>query len=192
MVDLKRYRATSEKRNFIEPIKASIFLEAVLAIRDGVRVPIQFRWKSQCQHLKRWFFLKNRPINFHISTSVIRLDKRNQLSFSNITSHFLPQFTVSCRSDSSSEANSSCCHRSDVWSHLELRAVSSASIAVLQITSSGRSLIYSRKSVGPRMEPWGTPALTGYSCQNFPSRTTRSCLLLRKEEVRPNIWPEIL
>ena len=51
--------------------------------------------------------------------------------------------------------------------------------------------MYSRKSVGPRMEPWGTPALTGYSCENFPSRTTRSCLLLRKEEIRPNIWPEI-
>ena len=35
------------------------------------------------------------------------------------TSHFLPQSTVPHRSDSSSEANSSCCHRSDAWSHLE-------------------------------------------------------------------------
>ena len=51
--------------------------------------------------------------------------------------------------------------------------------------------MYSRKSVGPRMEPWGTPALTGYSCEDFPSRTTQSHLLLRKEEIRPNIWPEI-
>ena len=32
--------------------------------------------------------------------------------------------------------------------------------------------MYSRKSVGPRMEPQGTPALTGYSCEDFPSRTT--------------------
>ena len=47
--------------------------------------------------------------------------------------------------------------------------------------------MYSRKSVGPRMEPSGTPALTGYSCEDFPSRTTRSHLLLRKEEIRPNI-----
>ena len=32
--------------------------------------------KSQPQHLKRWFFLKNEPIHFHInSTSVIRLVK---------------------------------------------------------------------------------------------------------------------
>ena len=51
--------------------------------------------------------------------------------------------------------------------------------------------MYSRKSVGPEMEPWGTPALTGYSCEDFPSRTTWSRLLLRKEEIRPNIWPEI-
>ena len=35
------------------------------------------------------------------------------------TSHFLPQSTMSSRSDSSSEANSSYCHRSDMWSHLE-------------------------------------------------------------------------
>ena len=41
------------------------------------------------------------------------------------------------------------------------------------------------------MDPWGTPALTGYSCEYLPSRTTWSCLLLRKEEIRKNIWPEI-
>ena len=33
------------------------------------------------------------------------------------------------------------------------------------------------------MEAWETPALTEYSCEDFPSRTTRSCLLLRKEEI---------
>ena len=32
---------------------------------------------------------------------------------------FQPQSTVSRRSDSSSKANSSCCHRSDAWSRLE-------------------------------------------------------------------------
>ena len=29
--------------------------------------------------------------------------------------------------------------------------------------------MYSRKSVGPRIESWGTPALTGYSREDFPS-----------------------
>ena len=28
--------------------------------------------------------------------------------------------------------------------------------------------MYSRKSVGPRTEPSGTPALTRYSCEDFP------------------------
>ena len=51
--------------------------------------------------------------------------------------------------------------------------------------------MYRRKSVGPRMDPWGNPALTGYSCEDLPSITTPSCLLLRKEEIRQNIWPEI-
>ena len=41
------------------------------------------------------------------------------------------------------------------------------------------------------MEPWGIPALTGYSREYLPCRTIRSHLLLRKEEIRPNIWPEI-
>ena len=41
------------------------------------------------------------------------------------------------------------------------------------------------------MDPWGTPALTEYSCGDFPFKTTRSHLLLRKEEIRLNIWPEI-
>ena len=52
--------------------------------------------------------------------------------------------------------------------------------------------MYSRKSVGPRMDPSGTPALTGYSCEDFPYRTTRSCLLLQKEEIKPNIRRERL
>ena len=46
--------------------------------------------------------------------------------------------------------------------------------------------MYSRKRVGPRMVPWVTPALTRCSCKNLLSRTTHSCLLLRKDEKRPN------
>ena len=41
------------------------------------------------------------------------------------------------------------------------------------------------------MDPWGTSVLPGYSCDDFPSRTTRSSLVLRKDEIRQNIWPEI-
>ena len=41
------------------------------------------------------------------------------------------------------------------------------------------------------MKPWGTPALTGYSCEDFPSGTNKSWLLLRKEEIRSNILTKI-
>ena len=41
------------------------------------------------------------------------------------------------------------------------------------------------------MEPLGTPTLTGYSWEDYPSRTAQSHLLLRKEETRPNIGPKI-
>ena len=50
--------------------------------------------------------------------------------------------------------------------------------------------MYSRK-LGPRVKPYRTPALTGYSSEDFPSTTTWSHLLLRKKEMRPNIWLEI-
>ena len=42
--------------------------------------------------------------------------------------------------------------------------------------------MYSKKSVRPRIDLLGTPALTGYYSEDLPSRTTRSRLLLRKEE----------
>ena len=70
---------------------------------------------------------------------------------------------------------------------LNMSLVSSAQIAISRITSSGSLLTYSRKSVELRMEPLGTPALNGYSCEDFPSTTTPSRLLLRKDEIRPNI-----
>ena len=53
------------------------------------------------------------------------------------------------------------------------------------------SLMHGGKCVGPRMDPWETPAITEYSCEDVPSRTTQSLLLLRKEEIRPKIWPKI-
>ena len=53
--------------------------------RENVRASIQFRRESQPEHLKRWIFLKNRPIHFCInSASVVIPVKRNQLSFSSI------------------------------------------------------------------------------------------------------------
>ena len=61
------------------------FLRGSFSNRDNVSGPIQFERESQPQHLKQWFFLKNRSIHFHInSTTVIRWVKQNHLSFSSI------------------------------------------------------------------------------------------------------------
>ena len=58
--------------------QGSNFLGGSFSNRDNVRASIQFRRESQPQHLKRLFFLENRPIHFHInSTSVIRPVKQN-------------------------------------------------------------------------------------------------------------------
>ena len=62
-------------------------------------------------------------ITFWKFYSFLLLDRSNKTSWVfptlKSTSRFLPQSTVSRRSDSSSEANSSCCHRSDAWSDIE-------------------------------------------------------------------------
>ena len=85
--------------------------------RDNVKASIQFRREREPQHLKGWSFLKNRAIHLHInSMSVIRPVKQDQHWNQQATSY--PSL-VSCRSDSSSEANSSCWHRSTSWSHLK-------------------------------------------------------------------------
>ena len=47
----------------------SNFLDRSFSNRDNARVTIQFRRESQPQHLKRGFYLKNRPIHFHINNT---------------------------------------------------------------------------------------------------------------------------
>ena len=65
--------------------QGSNFLGGSFSNRVNARAPIQLGRKSQLQHLQRQFFLKHRPIHFHInSTSVIRLVKQNQLSLTSI------------------------------------------------------------------------------------------------------------
>ena len=109
--------------------QSSNFLGGSLSNRDNVRVPIQFRRESQPYILKDDFSSRTNPSIF-TSIEPLLLDQSNETSWVfpalKSTSHFLPQSTVSCRSDSSSEANSSFCHRSDAWSHLEYRVVLSA------------------------------------------------------------------
>ena len=90
-------------------------------LRNNVRAPIQFIIQKDNPSILKYDFSsrKDRPIHFHVNkSSVIRLIKQNHLLF---FQHWYQQAT-SCPSPcffvdhSSSEANSSCCNRSDVWS----------------------------------------------------------------------------
>ena len=57
------------------------FLGGSFSDRDNASKSPNPIWKRQPQHLKRWFFLKIRPIIFHINiTSVIRLVKQKRFS----------------------------------------------------------------------------------------------------------------
>ena len=63
---------------------------------------------------------------FHQEQTHPFLDRSNKTSrvfpALKLTNHFLPQSTVSCRSDSILEANSSCCHRPDTWSIISIES----------------------------------------------------------------------
>ena len=100
--------------------QSSNFLGGSFSNRDNVSAPIQFRRKNQ--KLKDEFSSRTDPFIF-TSIAPMLLDWPNEtrwvFSALKSTSHFLHQSTVSHRSDSNSEANSSCCHRSDAWSNLE-------------------------------------------------------------------------
>ena len=76
------------------------FLGSSFRNRDNVRGPIQFRREIQPQHLKRCFFLKNRPIHFLTNnTSVVDWSNETSGVFPALksTSHFLSQSTESCQ-----------------------------------------------------------------------------------------------
>ena len=113
----------------------------------SLRAPIKFKRKIQLWDLKRWFLLENRPNHFIInSSSFIR-----QVEFFMKQVEFFQQWnqeatsfpsSVFCRSESNSEANFNWYHKSDAWPQFTM----------LQIQSSGRSLMYTRKSVESRME----------------------------------------
>ena len=79
-INLQRYRKTSGERNFIEQTRAQIFLETILAMI--MLEPRQnLEKKDTPSILKDHFFQGHTHFHFN-STSVVRLVRRNQLSFS--------------------------------------------------------------------------------------------------------------
>lgn len=60
-----------------------------------------------------------------------------------------------------------------------------AQIEILPITSPGRSLMYSKERITPRMGSRGAPVLTSQSCEDIPFRTKRR-LLLRNHSLQ--VW----
>ena len=80
-----KIRSNLRRQKLHRKNQGSNFLGGSFSNRDNVRTPIQFRREGQPQYLKRRFFLKNRPIHFHINiTDATRPVKRTQLSFPRI------------------------------------------------------------------------------------------------------------
>ena len=63
---------------------------------------------------------------------------------------------------------------------MEKRKVSSAKSLILEDKSSAKSLICIKNNNGPRMEPWGTPALTLVHEEDCPFNTSLYLLFVKK------------
>ena len=74
---------------------------------------------------------------------------------------------------------------------MEKREVSSAKSLVLEDKPSVKSLIYIKNNNGPRVEPWGTPALTSVHEENFPFKTILCFLFIKKCFKTFNKLPDI-
>ena len=104
--------------------QGSHFLKSSFSNRDSVRAPIQFRRERQSQHhfFKKMILLQEQIHPFlHQQHQSSKLFKRTKLSFSSIEINnplLAPIYSVH-RLNSSSEANSSCCHKSFTRSYLE-------------------------------------------------------------------------
>ena len=102
--------------------QSSYFLEGSCSHKFIVKSWIQFRRGKQSQFLKGCFFIKDSPIHPYIDViKVIWIIKSNWLDFPsmNVNKPFPVRPWVSPGSDSSSVANSGCCHKSKPWLHFK-------------------------------------------------------------------------
>ena len=91
---------------------------------------------------------------------------------------------------SSREARSDC--RTSVSAGLSILLysnVSSANNLAVEWTASGRSLMYARKSRGPKTLPWGTPERTRALVDRQPSRAPCCVRLDRKSRIHVRVVP---
>ena len=96
--------------------QGSNFLGGSFSNRDNVRVQSNVDKKVNPSIFKDDFSSRTGPFLFtSIAPELLDQSKETSCVFLALTStsHFLPQTTMSHRSDSGSEANSSCCHRLD-------------------------------------------------------------------------------
>ena len=161
------------------PNEDSHFLEDNFGDRANVRASIQFRREKQSQHLKRWFFL---PIFKSMAPEL--------LDWSNETNCVIPALKPTALVYNVKEVGFK--FKSSqiiclIITYVPLCALCQLA-TILQITSSGISLMYSRKSVWLRKEPWGIPTLTGI-LKKLPIQNHH--LSPRKRDIRPNTWPGI-
>ena len=59
---------------------------------------------------------------------------------------------------------------------------------ISDLTCSGKSLIYIKKRMGPRTEPWGTPDVTGEGGDSSPT-TTVCCRIPNKVLIQLRVCP---
>ena len=145
-------------------LKAPIFLEAVSAIETMYDLQPNLEEKDNLSISKDYFSPRTDPSIF-TSIAPVLSDQSNETSWVfpvlKSKSHFLPQFIVSCRPDSSSAVKSSIAKTNQmlitIWvEHSMIRRDGNITDNIIR-----KSVMYIRESAGPRME------LSGYETHSL-------------------------
>ena len=140
--------------------ESSNFLGGSVSNRHNVRTPIQFRKEGHCYQ-----------------TSQLKAAEFSQHSNQQATSYPSPQ----CLVDQIQVQNRK--QRSREQYRMEGSIISIDSSITDNIV---RKIInVQQEKCRSKNRTLRAPTFTGYACEDFPSRTTRIPLLLRKEEIRP-------
>ena len=120
----------------------------VLAIVTINKPQSQNKENDNSNTLKDNFSSRTDPSTLTIAPQLPEQSNETSSAFLELksTNHLLPQSTVSWRSDSMSEANSSYCYKSEAQTNTEWIAVLSTQTPILHITSLGRSIVCHRKN----------------------------------------------
>ena len=167
----------------------NILVQKLQRVKQNKTLPQKKR--NSIERIRAIYFLRGsfsnneKTIHFYITSYLNDQMRHDELSLTlKLTKQFFLQSTLPWSSDSISEAKLKLLpqiKKPDLTKSRKLHFYDRRHYYI--IVSSGRSMIHSMTRVGPIIDPWGAPPITGHSW-DFPCRTTKKHLLLRNKKIK--------